>query len=432
MTNDPFMTKWIDGNPFITLLEQMKLTESELLGALEERDDAEEGFHLAPVATKITGLSKKFYLPPPYCYELYNHLYQMMLMGYLNRHPKTDDYDKYLHDIDSGAKKIREIPKPPLVIDAGTMSLATGRSGNGKSTLFDKLLGCFELKNHFHTPCAETGGRRLPQVLWVKVGIKSTRSQRPFLLSIINAIDEQLGSNLASRFPSATVGDEISYVIKMCRMVGLGLLVVDDVQFLLNAKKTKGANKLTNEFLEDLYNDLCVPMFLIGTPEVTDVFAEKGQLEQTERRLISNGFFQIPDYAPDSVTWAELVKASMLNFLCLKPDWLNEDVKQLIYYYCEGNIGKLKRLTGYLLKSQQKVKKENLPALLYEAHCGTHIRCESIKPRMMLGGRGTSSQKEVKNKPIVETQEKQPEPIDPKVQARLDRIKAFEQQDMED
>lgn len=431
MSNDPFLAKWIDGNPFITTLQRMKLSESELMAKLAARSDLEEGFSKAAVSTKLTGLSKRFFVPPDYSYELYERIYHLMLVGYLNRHPKTDDYDKYLHDIESRARTIKDIPKPPMLFDAGTAMLNIGRSGLGKTNITDKILSSFELKNYYHLPSDQTGGRRVPQVLWIKVFIKSTSSKRPFLMSIVNAIDAQLGSNLASRFPSATVGDEISYVIKMCRMVGLGLLVVDDIQFIWNAKKTKDANKLTNEFFEDLFNDLGVPMFFIGTPEVTDLFADENQPEQTERRLINDGLFRVQDYTAESPTWKELIKATMLNFLALKHDWLNEDLERLLYYYCEGNVSKLKRLTEYLMKSNQKLTKDNLSERIYCAHCGTHVRGESIKQKMTGFQKPKGKLKPVENVVDDKKQDTAAPAFDPKTQARLERVKAMQKLDME-
>jgi len=430
MSNDPFFKQWVDGNPFITTLEKLKLTEPELISKMAERDDLQDGFSCAPAAIRRIGLSKRFFVPPDYSYELYERIYHLILVGYLNRHPKTDDYDKYLHDIDAGKQSIKNVPKPPSFLDAGTAMLRVGRSGQGKTKEVDKILSCLDLKNHFHPPSEETGGRRVPQVLWIKVFIKSTSSKRPFLLSILNAIDEKLGSNLASRLPSATVGDEIIYVIKMCRMVGLGMIVVDDVQFVLNANKTKDAKKLTNEFLEDLYNDLGIPMFFIGTPEVTDLFSEKDQPEQTERRLISDGLFRVQDYTSDSATWKELVKATMLNFLGLKRDWLTDKLENMLFYYCEGNVSKLKRLTEFLLNEKQKLTKASLPESIYRAHCETHIRSESIKPKLKIKLEDNDHER-VEKLVVVTKTAAEPLPEDPKEQARDERVKALLDQDME-
>lgn len=430
MSNDAFFKQWVDGNPFIMTLESLKLTEPELMSKMAERDDLKDGFSDAPAAIRRIGLSKRFFIPPDYSYELYERIYHLILVGYLNRHPKKDDYDKYLHDIDAGKQSIKNVPKPPSLLDAGTAMLMVGRSGHGKTREVDTILSSLDLKKHFHPPSEETGGRRVPQVMWIKVFIKSTTSKRPFLLSILNAIDEKLGSNLASRLPSATVGDEIIYVIKMCRMVGLGMIVVDDVQFVFNANKTKDAKKLTNEFLEDLYNDLGVPMFFIGTPEVTDLFSEKNQPEQTERRLISDGLIRVKDYSSGSNMWKELIEATMLNFLALKRDWLDENLEQMLFYYCEGNVSKLTRMTDFLLKEKQKLTKTNLPELIYRAHCETHIREESIKPKLKLK-LGDNAHKEVEE-PVEDTKTaEKPVSIDPKVQARNERVRALINQDME-
>ena len=227
------LERWIDDNPFITSLQVLKLGESELMSRLSTRDDITPGFSKLPNHVKRVGLAKRFYVPPDYAFNLYSQIYHMILIGYLNRHPKTHDYDKYLNLVEKGEVSIKDLPAPNSLIDAGTSMLCMGRSGHGKTTIFDKILKTFERHGYFHSPSKNTGLRRLPQVIFVKTYIKSATSKKAFLVSILNAVDEMLNSHLSIKLPTrATVGEQVIYVIKICRMVGLGLLVIDDIQWV--------------------------------------------------------------------------------------------------------------------------------------------------------------------------------------------------------
>ena len=170
------LEKWIDDNPFITSLQMLKLTESELISRLSARDDITPNYSTLSNGIKRVGLAKRFYVPPEYTFDLYNQIHHMILIGYLNRHPKTDDYDKYLNLVENGEVSVKDLPAPNTLIDAGTAMLCMGRSGHGKTTVHDKLLETFEPLDNFHPPSENTGFRRLPQVMFVKTYIKSATS----------------------------------------------------------------------------------------------------------------------------------------------------------------------------------------------------------------------------------------------------------------
>jgi len=423
------LEQWIDNNPFIVTLQALRLDEPELKSQLSARDDITSDYSTLPNSVKRIGLAKRFYVPPEYTFDLYNQVYHLMLIGYLNRHPKTDDYDKYLNLIENGEVSLKELPSPNSLIDAGTSMLCTGRSGHGKTTIFDKILKTFECSECFHSSTENTGFRRLPQVMYVKTYIKSATSKKAFLVSILNAIDEKLKSRLSAKLPVRdTVGEQVIYVMKICRMVGLGLLVIDDVQWVLNAKTTKDNKVVTNEFLEEFYNDLGVPMIFIGTPAAGNLFSAPTQTEQSERRLISDGKFVLSDHSIEHPTWKTMVKALSVNFLGMSETLVDKEFGHAIFYYCEGNISKLKRLVNHILLANLSMTKSNRFNSLYTAHVATHIRKESIKPKLpkadITAVYSVDKTTQLENKNV---QKK-----DTKNQERIERIKRLQALDMGD
>jgi hypothetical protein len=421
------LEQWIDDNPFITSLQMLKLTESELITRLSARDDITPNYSTLPNSIKRIGLAKRFYVPPEYAFDLYNQIHHMILIGYLNRHPKTDDYDKYLNLVENGEVSIKDLPAPNTLIDAGTAMLCMGRSGHGKTTVFDKTLETFNCSDNFHIPSENTGFRQLPQVMFVKTYIKSATSKKAFLVSILNAIDEKLNSRLTAKLPSRdTVGEQVIYVIKICRMVGLGLLVIDDIQWIINAKTTRDKNAVTNEFLEEFYNDLGVPMIFIGTPEAGDLFSAPKQTEQSERRLISDGKFVLPDHSIEHTTWQTMIWAIAVNYLGMTETLVDKEFEHAIFYYCEGNISKLKRLVNHILLANLSMTKSNRFNSLYTAHVATHIREESIKPKIPKVAITPAYSAEK----TAQIDDKNSQKKDTKNQERIDRIKRLQEIDM--
>ncbi|GAC20310.1 AAA family ATPase [Paraglaciecola arctica] len=423
------LEQWIDDNPFITSLQMLKLTESELISRLSARDDITPNYSALPNSTKRIGLAKRFYVPPEYAFDLYNQIHHMILIGYLNRHPKTDDYDKYLNLVENGEVSVKNLPAPNALLDAGTAMLCMGRSGHGKTTVHDKMLETLNPFGNFHPPSENTGFRRLPQVMFVKTYIKSATSKKAFLVSILNAIDKKLNSHLTAKLPSRdTVGEQVDYVIKICRMVGLGLLVIDDIQWVLNSKTTKDNKVVTNVFLEEFYNDLGVPMIFIGTPEAGDLFSAPEQSEQSERRLISDGKFVLSDHFIEHLTWKTMVKALSMNFLGLSEKLVDKEFEHAIFYYCEGNISKLKRLVNHILIANLSMTKSNRFNSLYTAHAATHIRKESIKPKIPTVDVTPAYSAEK----TAQIDDKNTQKKDSKNQERIDRIKRLQALDMGD
>ena len=304
-----------------------------------------------------------------------------------------------------------------------------GRSGHGKTTVHDKLLETLEPFDNFHPPSENTGFRRLPQVMFVKTYIKSATSKKAFLVSILNAIDKKLNSHFTAKLPSRdTVGEQVIYVIKICRMVGLGLLVIDDVQWVLNSKATKDNKVVTNVFLEEFFNDLGVPMIFIGTPEAGDLFSAPEQSEQSERRLISDGKFILSDHSIEHITWKTMVKALSTNFLGMGEKLVDKEFEHAIFYYCEGNISKLKRLVNHILSANLSMTKSNRFNSLYTAHVATHIRKESIKPKLPKVDVTPAYSAEKTAQIVDKTTQKK----DSKKQERIDRIKRLQALDMGD
>jgi len=337
-----FLEDLVQGNPFVTSLEKLALSENELSQAVTKRSDKRADFVFANPRVKEIALDKGFYICPPNAYELYMQIRTLIIMGYVNRHPASNDYDKYLH-----LQDLRAIPAPEKIKDPGNSIFIRGRSGEGKTTLINSILRNISVTIE-HEPSHLTGGRKIRQVSWVKIDMSKGVSRKGFYLNVIQQIDLALGTSFATRIRRSDVEEErLIYMIKVCRMACLGLLVIDDVQWALSGNAANANGKVTNEFLEQLFNQLGVPLLFIGTPEAEKL---KGFAEQTGRRLAHNGMIEIHAEPVESAFWHHLVTEVFTSFFRMPNEAFNPSFYHMVHYYSEGNGSRLKSIVAHLLR----------------------------------------------------------------------------------
>ena len=341
---DLYLENFSRHNPFVKAIQQLRLTKSELEERLTNRPDVINGFEYASASTKEIAIDKSLYLTPPYAIDIYSRLLTLMTMGYLNRHPAESDYDKYIHLSD-----INEAPAPESLNDSGSSVFVFGCSGAGKTQLFERLLDIMGTSIE-HPPSEYTGHRKLTQLLWVKLDMKLGDSRSAFYRNVIEKIDAVLDTNFATNMPSGDSKDErFLYMIKVCRMVCLGLFVIDDVQWAMSETNRANEKKVTNQFLESLFNQLGVPIVFIGTPESKTL---EGLREQTGRRLSHNGRVEINLHKVKSTFWQNLVRILFVNFLNMPEQNVTEEFFHVIHYYTEGNGDRLQSIVFNLLRKE--------------------------------------------------------------------------------
>jgi hypothetical protein len=330
-----------EGNPFISKLEENVLLEAQLNDKISEKIHSFAGFEDAPVQTKELALEKRFYLLPPHGYMIYTRILQLIRMGYLNRNPASDDYDKHLHEAGLDA------PMPESLNDSGTAMLFRGSSGLGKTQLINRLLFTIPTVVE-HEPSTETDYRAITQVVWIKIDMEVVGTRVGLITAIAKELDKRLNCQFAARIAKLKLlTDKRLAIIRYCRMVCLGLLVIDDSQWALKKYKTDDDRKVSNEFIEQLFNQLGVPMVFIATPEHGTLKATQGT---TTRRISHNGNYSEEVFGETDEFWKQLVEAYFSKFLSVPESLLSPALFSCIYYYTGGNIGALKRLVADFLQ----------------------------------------------------------------------------------
>jgi hypothetical protein len=330
-----------EGNPFISAIQPSVLTEEALCGALNKRIYMASGFAEGTKQDKELALEKSSFVIPPQGYAIYIRIIQLIRMGYLNRNPATNDYDKYLHE--AGL----EAPMPENLNDSGTSMLFRGPSGVGKTQLTNRLLSTLP-SVVTHDSSQLTGHRSIKQVLWVKIDMEVVGTRAGLITAIAEELDKRLQIRFAPRIDKLKhLTNKRHALIKYCRMACLGLLVIDDAQWALKKYKTDDDRKVSNEFIEQLFNQLGVPMVFIITPDVDSLKSMKGT---TTRRIAHNGNYEEQPYKSNEVFWTGLIEIYFTKFLLVPQTYLDDKFFNCIYYYTDGNVGALKKIVADFLQ----------------------------------------------------------------------------------
>ncbi|PSR24223.1 MAG: transposase [Sulfobacillus thermosulfidooxidans] len=290
------------GNPFIEALPPIwseeevgqQLTYAPLY-SLQDRDiPAHYRLHLIQNTLQ-------FFEPLPVHLELEQRFSRMIRIGYLARNPRDPRFVAQLHE------------NADLIANEGSLSSATrstatgftilGMSGVGKTTSVERVLSLYPQLIGHH----EYAGRPLTvmQVVWLKLDCPFDGSIKGLCLNFFQAIDDLLGSRYYERYASGrhTVDELLPRMARVAALHGLGVLVIDEIQHLSEAK-SGGSRKMLNFFVQ-LINTIGLPVVLVGTYKAQALLS--GEFRQT-RRGTGQGDFIWDRMANDEV-WQFFVES---------------------------------------------------------------------------------------------------------------------------
>lgn len=247
--------------------------------------------------------------------------------GYLARNPLEPNYFKKLDMINSlkeeGKVNVEDIDYKMKYMRSTADSLTIiGISGMGKTTAVERLLLMYPQvikhssykSNHFTRT----------QIVWLKIDSPYDGSLSTLCKSFFKAIDDILGTKYLNKFgyTSKITSTMMLSMTQLASMYGIGVLVIDEIQQLLNTKNN--IDEMMNFFVT-LSNTVGIPTILIGTPKADQIF--KGNFRQA-RRATSDGCIMWDRMKFKSMDW-ELLINRLWEMQCLKEytpltDKLNE------------------------------------------------------------------------------------------------------------
>lgn len=322
-------------NPFI-----------EALPPIFTAEDVIEKFTVLPLITNedrckaenlryhIIKRTKNFLQPLPIHIEIERRLSTLIRRGYLARNPLDKSFLgklRILNMLDDTLIKKNKLQDELGNIRTTADSISIiGISGIGKTTAIERLLLMYpQIIKHFEY---KGEGFTRTQIVWLKIDCPYDGSLSTLCKNFFKAIDDILGTRYLEKFgySSRITSTMMINMTKLAWRYGIGVLVIDEIQHLLNTKNHK--EEMLNFFVT-LTNTVGIPTVLIGTSKAQKVF--NGNFRQA-RRAGSDGSIIWDRMQKDSQEWDFFLR-SIWEFQGLKNvSELTDKMKDTFYDECQG------------------------------------------------------------------------------------------------
>ncbi len=278
--------------------------------------------------------AKTFIQPLPIHIKIERKLSSLIRRGYLSRNPVDKSFLqslRILNGLDDRSIKENSIQDELNNIRSTADSISIiGISGIGKTTAIERLLLMYpQVIKHF-----EYNGTNLTrtQIVWLKIDCPYDGNLSTLCKSFFTAIDDILGTRYLEKFgySNRITSTMMINMTKLAWRYGIGVLVIDEIQHLLNAKNDM--EEMLNFFVT-LTNTVGIPTVLIGTSKAQKLF--KGNFRQA-RRAASEGAVMWDRMKKDSEEWNFFME-SIWEFQGLKKiAKLTDKLIDVFYDECQG------------------------------------------------------------------------------------------------
>ena len=253
--------------------------------------------------------------------------------GYITRNPITPDHARRL-TVGYEAIQKRDIGiygNYPMRSTSDGFTII-GMSGVGKTTAVERILSLYpQYIDH-----VKYQGKPffVKQLVWLKIDCPYDGSLKGLCFSFFSAFDKAIGSDYYQMHcgRTTTVDMLLPKMAQISTNHGLGLLAIDEIQHLSQAK-SGGAQKMLNFFVT-LVNTIGVPVVLIGTTKAKPIL-------QSEFRQARRGSGQgdlLWDRMKNGMPWETMLKAMWRYQWTRIHSELTVGIKDAIYDESQGII----------------------------------------------------------------------------------------------
>lgn len=339
MRNEPLEARYLPqnvpdykGNPLIESLPPIYTNEeaARFLAFAPEYSESERELDARDRAHSIWRLFR-YFQPLVTHLDIENRISTAIRQGYISRNPVTPRYTTRL------AQGAEAVSDGSQYLDnyytGGTTSVGftiIGLSGVGKTTGVQRVLSLYpQVIQH-----TQYKGESLfmNQLVWAKLDCPFDGSIKGLCFDFFAYVDRVLGTDYSRSFPASrmAVNAALPRMAVIANTHCLGLLVIDEMQHLLQAK-SGGKEKMLNFFVT-LVNTVGVPVVMIGTTKAMEVL----QSEFRQARRSSAQGALIWDRMQNDLSW-EIMLRSMWKYQWLKkPTPLTDELKNVLYEESQG------------------------------------------------------------------------------------------------
>jgi hypothetical protein len=278
------------GNPLIEALPPI-WTMQEATRLLGHYPSYEEQHRRLPAELRLHLILNAipFFEPLPIHLDIEQRFSRMIRMGYQARNPLQRGFWREMHqrvqslgvlDAVHGVPNAQPSTAQPRLRSTAMGFTILGLSGVGKSTSVETLLALYP-QVIYHSKYHGQDFNWV-QLVWLKLDCPFDGSIKGLCLNFFQAVDNLIGTNYYEHYAGRgriTTDVLIQCVARVGSLHGLGVLVIDEIQNLSEAK-SGGGSKMLN-FLVQLVNTIGVPVVPIGTYKALPLL--RGEFRQARR-----------------------------------------------------------------------------------------------------------------------------------------------------
>lgn len=290
-----------DGHPLIEALPEIldSVDAAKKIKVIKKFDPEER--NLSPGKRKhcVERLSS-FVIPLNKHLEVEEKISIFIRKGYLSRNIANGDHTRRMRNCMMRFERpdIADLEKERFNIPSPTASGLgiIGISGAGKSTGISRVLNIYP-QIIVHPDYEEK------QLVWLKIDCPVSGTIKQLCLNFIHEISELMGDVEYSSYMGYKTDELIRIMSSLALKHHLGVLVIDEIQYL-NEAKLGGASLMLN-FFNTLTNTIGVPIILIGTPKARHLFTKEFR---NIKRITDQGSVDWDRLKHESNDWKTLLR----------------------------------------------------------------------------------------------------------------------------
>lgn len=268
--------------------------------------------------------------------------------GYIGRNPLSIEQTKTLNLLGECVQTKDSNFNRFLPTNTGASGFSIiGPSGTGKSCSIQRVLSRYpQLILH-----SEYNGKpfNYTQIVWMKLDCPHDGSIKGLCMNFFQEFDRLTGDNTYYKFASgsrATTDSMIPQMALLARRHSLGVLVIDEVEFI-SAAKSGGVERMLN-FIISLVNKIGVPIVLVGIPAAMSVLSSN--LMNARRNAGEQGSIMIKNLQYGSIDWDTFINGIW------KYQWTSQKTEllpELSKAICNGSYGIVDVAVKLYVQAQQ-------------------------------------------------------------------------------
>jgi len=343
-------------NPLIEALEKIRSPEDVI--SLSNYPDYSDSERYAERHIRLHMLQKIFrvFQILPFHIDLESRISRVIRHSYLPRNPLTKEVKL------GYAKKYEAIKSDDLKLinndyynSTGFGFSIIGVSGIGKTTSLYKVLPKQQIIIHSEY---KTNQLSLVQLVWLKIECPFDGSVSSLTKNFFKSVDDLIGTDYQKKYCNGrfSTSTRIPAMAVVASNINLGMLIIDEIQFLNGSK-----SRAVLQFITTLVNEIGIPIILIGIPSAANLLQRDFK---TARRMSGQGDMIVNRLKNDK-EWNLFLNAIW------KYQWIREKIElttelsNVLYDECQGVIDLCLKLFAMTQAYSINTGKETLtPAMI--------------------------------------------------------------------